>query len=95
MQASELAEQVVSAANIATCDGYYEIDTDKVTAMIEQSKAHWIAEGRAQGSRLAASSLDKAHEAGVAEGMERAAVIVDGFAFCGHIATAIRAAKGS
>ena len=45
MQASELAEQVVSAANIATCDGYYEIDTDKVTAIIEQAKAHWIDEG--------------------------------------------------
>ena len=50
---------------------------DHAIRIIEQAKAHWIDEGRAQGSRLAASSLDKAHEAGVAEGMERAAGIAE------------------
>ena len=81
MKASEVLERVwgeLEKGAIATA-----------TAIIEQAKAVWIADDR-RGRTFSTTELAKARAAGIAEGREQAAVIVDGFAFCGHIAAAIR-----
>ena len=35
----ELAEQCVSAANVVTCDGYYEVDIEKVAETLAKARA--------------------------------------------------------
>ncbi len=39
----ELAEQCVSAANVVTCDGYYEVDIEKVAETLAKARATSLA----------------------------------------------------
>lgn len=41
-RAREAAEAIVSAANIVTCDGYYEIDLDKVELFVAKFEAETL-----------------------------------------------------
>lgn len=39
----ELAEQCVSAANVVTCDGYYEVDIEKVAETLAKARTTSLA----------------------------------------------------
>ena len=41
--AEEVADEACSAANITTCDGYFELDIDAVAAVIEADRAQCLA----------------------------------------------------
>ena len=50
-RALKLADSIVSAANVTTCDGYYEVDTDTAAAIISQALA---AERKARDAEICA-----------------------------------------
>ena len=50
--AERIAEEIVSAANVTTCDGYYEVDIDAAAAVIERAIADAVEQERARIERL-------------------------------------------
>lgn len=51
--AMRVAEEIVSAANVTTCDGYYEVDIDAAAAVIERAIADAVAKERTKAEALA------------------------------------------